>query len=295
MIRTLGFGSEQRHAHDRGAGPVKSPSRCASLLALAALLGACSNPEADFRAAEQAGTEAAWREFITQHPDSGLAGQARMRLDDLIEQQDWAKAQAAQTAEALRAYLQAHPMGPNADAALEQLLDLERRYIWQTAIRTASREAFENFLLQYPDAPEADEARERITALGPPAPAKAARPAASSAAVTARPAKSPATATRKAPVSGSASTAMTKAPENGAGSTRLQFGAFSTRERALQQRELLASRFSQLLPAALSVDAPGSGSRDQLYRLRSAPMGEAQARSICATLRDKGQACMVVP
>lgn len=298
MIRTLGFGSEQRHAHDRGAGPVKSLSRCASLLVLAALLGACSNPEDDFRAAEQAGTEAAWREFITQHPDSGLAGQARMRLDDLIEQQDWAKAQAAQTAEALRSYLQAHPMGPNADAALEQLLDLERRYIWQTAIRTASREAFEDFLLQYPDAPEADEARERIAALGPPAPAKAAsstaRPAASSAAVKTRPAKSPATATRKAPVSGSASTAGTKAPANSAGSTRLQFGAFSTRERALQQRELLESRFSQLLPGSLSVTAPGSGSRDQLYRLRSAPMGEAQARSICATLRDKGQACMVV-
>lgn len=266
-------------------------SRCAGLLALAALLGACSNPEDDFRTAEQAGTEAAWREFITQHPDSGLAGQARMRLDDLIEQQDWARAQAAQTAEALRSYLQAHPMGPNADAALEQLLDLERRYIWQTAIRTASREAFENFLLQYPDAPEADEARERIAALGPPLPPKAASPAA----VKARPAKTPAPAVKKAPVTGSASTAGTKAPATSAGNTRLQFGAFSTRERALQQRELLQSGFSQLLPGALSVDAPGSGSRDQLYRLRSAPMAETQARSICAALREKGQACMVVP
>lgn len=270
---------------------MKSLSRCASLLALAALLGACSNPEDDFRAAEQAGTEAAWREFITQHPDSGLAGQARLRLDDLIEQQDWARAQAAQTAEALRSYLQAHPMGPNADAALEQLLDMERRYIWQTAIRTASREAFENFLLQYPDAPEADEARERIAALGPPAPAKPA----SSAAVKARPAKAPAAGVQKAPVTGSASTAGKKAPGISAGSTRLQFGAFSTRERALQQRELLESRYSQLLPGALSVDAPGSGSRDQLHRLRSAPMGEAQARGICAALREKGQACMVVP
>jgi hypothetical protein len=156
-------------------------------------------------------------------------------------------------------------MGPNADAALEQLLDLERRYIWQTAIRTASREAFENFLLQYPDAPEADEARERIAALGPAVPAKV------------------------------ASTPARKAPTISAGNTRLQLGAFSTRERALQQRELLKSGFSQLLPGALSVDAPGSGSRDQLYRLRSAPMAETQARSICAALRAKGQACMVVP
>jgi len=264
---------------------VKSLSRCAGVLLLAALLGACSNPEDDFRAAEQAGTEAAWREFIAQHPDNALAGQARMRLDDLLEQQDWARAQESGTAEALRAYLQAHPMGPNADAALEQLLDLERRYIWQTAVRTASREAFENFLLQYPDAPEADEARERIAALSPPVPAKAARPAAA----TAAPAKAPATAPRPA------STAKVAAPKASAGSTRLQLGAFSTRERALQQRQLLESRFSQILPGPLSVDAPGSGSRDQLHRLRSAPMSEAQARSTCATLREQGQACMVVP
>lgn len=264
--------------HDRGQRPVKPLSRYLGLLLIAAALGACSNPEDDFRAAEQAGTTAAWREFIQQHPDNALAGQARLRLDDLLEQQDWAKAQAAQSAEALRAYLQAHPMGPNADAALEQLLDLERRFIWQTAERAASREAYENFLLQYPDAPEADEARERIAALSPPIAAKAVKPALVKPAT----ARAPATAT--------------KAPAARPGNTRLQFGAFSTRERALQQRQLLESRFGQLLaPGTISVDAPGNGSRDQLYRLRSTPMSEAQARSTCTALKEQGQACMVVP
>jgi hypothetical protein len=275
-----GSGSKQRNAQDRGQRPVKPLSRYLSLLVIAAVLGACSNPEDDFRAAGLAGTTAAWREFIQQHPDSALAGQARLRLDDLLEQQDWAKAQAAQSAEALRAYLQAHPMGPNADAALEQLLDLERRFVWQTAERTASREAFENFLLQYPDAPEADEARRRIAALSPPVPATPRKPAAATApAAPARsPAARPATAARAS-----------------AGSARMQFGAFSTRERALRQRQLLESKFSQLLPGTLSVDAPGSGSKDQLYRLRSAPVSEAQARSGCATLKEQGQACVVVP
>lgn len=261
-------------------------SRYLSMLLMAAVLGACSNPENDFRAAEQAGTEAAWREFIQQHPDSALAGQARLRLDDLVEQQDWAKAQASQGAEALRAYLQAHPMGPNADAALEQLLDLERRFVWQTAERAASREAYENFLLQYPDAPEADEARERIAALNPPVPARAIKPAVAKPAA----AKAPATAAR------SPATRPAKAAKTSTGSTRLQFGAFSTRERALQQRRLLESRFGQLLASGtISVDAPGSGSRDQLYRLRSTPMSEAQARSTCTALKEQGQACMVVP
>lgn len=258
-----GSGSEQRNVHDRGQCPVKPLSRYLSLLVIAAALGACSNPEDDFHTAERAGTTAAWREFIQQHPDSTLAGQARLRLDDLLEQQDWTKAQAAQSAEALRTYLQAHPMGPNADAALEQLLDLERRFIWQTAERTASREAYENFLLQYPDAPEADEARQRIAALSPP---------------TARPANAP----------------KASGPKTTAGTTRMQFGAFSTRERALQQRELLASKFSALLPGALSVNAPGSGSKDQLYRLQSAPMSEAQARRSCAALKEQGQACVVL-
>lgn len=256
---------------------MRSLSRYASLMVIAAALAACSNPEDDFRAAGQVDTEAAWREFLSQHPDSALAGQARLRLDDLREQQDWAAARQAQTPEALRAYLQAHPMGPNADAALEQLLDLERRFIWQSATRTATREAFENFLLQYPDAPEAPEARERIATLTAPVPARSA-------------AAKPEAARSKAPDVRSAAAARAST-----GSTRMQFGAFSTRERALQQRTLLQSKFSQLLPGEITVDAPVSGSKDQLYRLRSAPTSDAQARSTCATLKQQGQACMIVP
>ena len=73
----------------------------------------------------------------------------------------------------------------------------------------------------------------------------------------------------------------------------MQFGAFSTRERAVQQRKLLEAQFRQLLPGAISIDAPG-GSKDQLYRLRSAPISEAQARSNCAALQSQGQACVIV-
>lgn len=261
---------------------MKLLSRYASLVVFAALLGACSNPESDFRAAEAANTEAAWRDFISQHPDNTLAGQAQQRLHDLREQQDWQKALQAQSPEALRAYLQAHPMGPNADAALEQLLDLERRFIWQTAIRTATREAFENFLLQYPDAPEAAEARERIAALAPTVSART---------VSAKPAAAKATSARsKTPVSRPAAV-----PLASGGNARMQFGAFSTRERAVAQRKLLESKFGQMLPGAITVDAPVSGSNDQLYRLRSAPMSEAQARSSCAALKEQGQACVIVP
>ncbi len=164
-------------------------------------------------------------------------------------------------------------MGPNADAALEQLLDLERQFIWQTASRSGTREAFENFLLQYPDAPEAAAAREQIAALAPPVPARSAavKPGAD----------------RKLPVTQSTARAS-------AGNTRMQFGAFSTRERAVQQRKLLEAQFGQLLPGAISIDAPGGG-KDQLYRLRSAPISEAQARSSCAALQNQGQACMIVP
>lgn len=261
---------------------MRTLSRYASLILLAAVLGACSNPESDYRAAEQANTEAAWREFLNQHPDSALAGQARLRLDDLREQQDWDKAQQAQSPEALRTYLQAHPMGPNADAALEQLLELERRFIWQTASRTATREAFDNFLLQYPDAPEAAEARERIAALTP--------------AVPARPAPARSAAARSEP--GRSKTAVSQpvaAPNASTGNARMQFGAFSTRERALQQRKVLASKFGHMLPGTVTVDAPVSGSKDQLYRLRSAPMSETQARSSCAALKEQGQACVIVP
>lgn len=256
---------------------MRSLSRYASLMVIAAVLGACSNPDDDFRAAGQVSTEAAWREFLKQHPDSALADQARLRLDELREQQDWATARQAQSSEALRAYLQAHPMGPNADAALEQLLDLERQFVWQSATRTGTREALDNFLLQYPDAPEASLAREQIAALATPVPAL---PAATKPEV----ARSQESVTRPAAAVGASR-----------GSTRMQFGAFSTRERALQQRATLESKFGQTLPVAITVDAPVSGSKDPLYRLRSAPISEAQARSICATLKQQGQACVIVP
>ena len=173
-------------------------------------------------------------------------------------------------------------MGPNADAALEQLLDLERRFIWQTASRTATREAFENFLLQYPDAPEAAEARERIAALTPTVPA--------------RPAQARSAAARSEPDrSKTAVSQPVAASKPGTGNARMQCGAFSTRERALQQRKLLGSKFGHMLPGSVTIDAPVSGSKDQLYRLRSAPMSEAQARSSCATLIEQGQACVIVP
>ena len=260
-----------------GHRPIRSLSRYASMMVIAAVLGACSNPDDDFRAAGQANTEAAWREFLNEHPDSALADQARLRLDELREQQDWAAAQQAQSSEALRGYLQAHPMGPNADAALEQLLELERRFVWQTASRAATREALENFLLQYPDAPEAAEARERIAALATSVPARST-------------AAKPAPARNTTPVARPAAAAKAST-----GSTRMQFGAFSTRERATQQRALLELKFGTTLPAGLTIDAPASGSKDQLYRLRSAPLSEAQARSTCAALKQQGQACMIVP
>ena len=131
-------------------------------------------------------------------------------------------------------------------------------------------------------AQEAAEARERIAALAPAAPARSGSSQAVAAKGTAVHSKTPASPSAAAP---KAST----------GKTRLQFGAFSTRERALQQRKLLESKFGQLLPGTMTVDAPVSAGKDQLYRLRSAPMSEAQARSSCTALKEQGQACVIVP
>jgi hypothetical protein len=44
------------------------------------LLPACSNPEGDFKVAEQANTEQAYGDFIKKHPDSPLVARAKVKI-----------------------------------------------------------------------------------------------------------------------------------------------------------------------------------------------------------------------
>ncbi|MBV6416306.1 MAG: hypothetical protein CMLOHMNK_00848 [Steroidobacteraceae bacterium] len=74
----------------------------------------------------------------------------------------------------------------------------------------------------------------------------------------------------------------------------VQFGAFSTEGKATADWKRLSKAHPDTLAGLTpNVTAVRSGA-NTLYRLRAATRSEAAARELCATLRARGQACVVV-
>ena len=71
----------------------------------AGALAACSSPNADWQKANTQNTEAAYQQFIQQHPNDARVEQARNRINALKDEQAWTTAQNANTADAYQQYL----------------------------------------------------------------------------------------------------------------------------------------------------------------------------------------------
>jgi cell division septation protein DedD len=249
------------------------------LLVLVATLTliACKNPEADWKKAEADNTEVSWQAFLERHPEGEWAEKAQAELDALKDNRDWDNAQTADNIEAYDNYLVAHPTGAHLGEARQRISELETETAWLTAQSAGTREALEDFLLRHADAPQAEQARAQIDALIPaPAPEPPPAPAAKQAA------KSKAATASKPPAAASA-------PVRPRGSWHLQLGAFSTQGKAQSEKTRIEKRFAATT-GPLSISAVGA---DSLYRLKSAGMTEAAARSACDRLKGAGQDCMV--
>jgi len=89
---------------------MKPPVRWYRTLPLTLLLAlaACSHEAADWKTATAADTGEAYQQFLTQHPKSANAAQARTRIAQLQEEQDWQAATAADTRVAYEQFLAQH-------------------------------------------------------------------------------------------------------------------------------------------------------------------------------------------
>jgi sporulation related protein len=81
------------------------------VLALGILLGlaACSHEAADWKSASAADSSEAYQQFLTQHPKSANAAQARSRIAQLQEDQDWQSTTSADSRAAYEQFLAQHP------------------------------------------------------------------------------------------------------------------------------------------------------------------------------------------
>lgn len=85
--------------------------RAQLVIAISILLVSCSAEKSDWQSAQSADSVEAYEQFITKHPQSALANEARTRTKQLAEEQDWEKATSVDTADSYQAFLGKYPDG----------------------------------------------------------------------------------------------------------------------------------------------------------------------------------------
>jgi SPOR domain len=243
-------------------------------MALAAGMAGCSRQQSDWQKARGVNSIDSYEQFLQKYPASEFTAQAQARVKELYEERDWQKARDADTPAAYQEFLKAYPEGKWAEEA---------------------RIRVENFsLAQAPSsAPSGAEAPATE-----PAPATAAAPAAAAAAVAAKPVPAAKSAAKLAVANAAAKPATHKAaaaPSASKGSYRVQLGAFAAGAATAQKHwSDLDKKFPALMQGLNHDVLPLKTKKGEIYRLQAVGLSESHARTICAELKAKSQACAVI-
>ena len=247
--------------------------RVALITVLACLCAGCSREQQDWRSAEAADTSEAYGRFVEVHPESELATQARARIAQLEEERDWKHAGSVATLEAYRGFLAEHPRGKWSEEARIRI----EGFSLGSAPRTAPQSSAAASLQKGPSGVSALQLARGPTPRGapgetpPPAPVKLAR---------AEPGELSPVAARKAPPAPSA--------------YGVQLGAFGSEQSADRAWQRLQGRFGAQLGGLSPRIVPSTTASGPLYRLQAPAAGEAQARALCDSLKERSQACVPV-
>lgn len=265
-------------------------ARTALLAALAVLAAGCSREQQDWHSAESAGTSEAFGVFIEQHPQSELVKQARARIAQFAEDRDWQQASGAATLTAYQKFLAQHPTGHWSEAARIRI----EGFSLGSAPRIAAEPPEEASslhgktgvrLMQLAAASAAAHDQQTTDSASSPSEASNAPPAAMQTAARLRLAV--AAETPQAPTR-AISTASVD-------SYSVQLGAFGSEATAGAEWDRLQTRFGAQLGGLEPHIVAASTPAGRLYRLQVPTDDEAQARAICASLKQQWQACMAVP
>jgi cell division septation protein DedD len=244
--------------------------RATIAVAVTLLLVSCSAEKSDWQDAQAADTAEAYEQFISKHPQSALANEARTRTKQLEEEKDWEKATGIDTADSYQAFLAKYPEGKWSEEARIRIENFNVLGAPATAAETAEPAAEEAPKAETPKA-ETPKAETPAPAAPKPAPAKVEAP-------------------KPAPVAAKPAPATAKP----AGGYRVQLGAFSSADKANGEWQRLkgkyAAQLGSLTPSVVPVDA-ASG---KLYRLQAIVGEQDKARATCSALTGSGQACVVV-
>ncbi|MEP6547231.1 MAG: SPOR domain-containing protein [Gammaproteobacteria bacterium] len=228
---------------------------------LAVLLGlaGCSRQQSDWEKTRAANTTDSYEQFLKKYPSGEFTAQAQARVKELYEERDWQKARDTDTQEAYQAFLKQYPEG---------------KWTEEARIRV------ENFTLAQAPSNGAAVGAESGNAPASPAGGDATPAAAASATPPAKPVK-------PAPI------AAAKAA--GEGPYGIQLGAFKSSADAANKRWAhLEKEYPKALAGLSPTVSPKKSGAGTLYRLQAVGLTEKHARAVCASMKAKAQACVVI-
>jgi SPOR domain len=288
----------------RRAGPWVCRAALTVFLALAA---GCSREQQDWRSAEAADTVESYGQFLSRHPDSELATQARTRVTQLAEEREWQQASSADTADAYRQFLAQHPNGKWAQEARIRIQNFALNGLPPAGPPMAATPE----TAPVTSAPGAVPPASGATAIAAPGElahaagsaeiAAPAGPRAPSAAAPAPINPTPAPVSPQPPKYGTPYVATTAGVTPNISSTNgqpagygIQLGAFGSQSAASNAWQQLTARFGAQLRGLTPIVVAANTANGPLFRLRAQVADEAQARSLCDMLRKQSQACVPV-
>jgi SPOR domain len=236
---------------------------CVAILALAG----CSRQQSDWDKARTANDLESFEQFVKKYPSGDFTAQAQARVKELEEERDWQKARDADTPDAYQAFLKQYSQG---------------KWTEEARIR------IENFSLA--QAPAGSATNPDGTPLTPSvadagAPAAVDKPVAKSTA----PAKTEPSAKHD---NGTKHAAPAKSDH---GTYAVQLGAYSSGKSAAEQGwKSLQSKYGTALKSLSHRVVSGKGPKGTVYRLQATGLTKSHAESVCASLKAKSQACIVV-
>lgn len=243
---------------------------------LAASITGCSREQQDWRSAEAADTREAYGRFVELHPESELAVRAHERLAQLDEERDWTEAQRVATVEAYRQFLAHHASGKWSEEA--------RIRIEAFSLGSAPRigAAAPASAAATSPGPSGVRALQLATQATPPPVRGGGEPSGASQLIRAQPTVERAAARRS-----------TVAPAGG-GAYGVQLGAFGSEASADREWRRLQGQFGPQLRGLSPRIVQTDGAGGPLYRLQAPAAGEAQARALCDSLKQRSQPCVPV-
>ena len=250
--------------------------RVALIAVLATAAAGCSREQQDWRSAEAADTSEAYGRFVEQHPDSELGAQARARLAQLAEERDWTQAGILATADAYRAFLAQHPSGKWAEEARIRIEAFALGSAPHLAAPTRAQPG------GAPPGPSGVRALQLATATAPQPVRETAVGPVVAPLIRAGPAE-PAPARDRSTAGGTGGKAY-----------GVQLGAFGSEASADREWRRLQGRFGAQLGGLSPRIVAGGNTTGQLYRLQAPATGEAQARALCDSLKERSQPCVPV-